>query len=209
KLNSSSQVKLSCVALEQSSTMKFFLVLIALMPLVWAAEFQEIAEAKQRSISSSIVDAIEDFKKQMPCGVPDAGIPPLAPLKTQHQEINIDNDALSAFGEANDVFVHGLDDFDIVDFKLNAILSRINFKFNWNKILAVANYEAFSERGNKGLRREGSAKITFKDLLVRGTIKYNFGVISRKLTLKEVKVYVSLGEVKSEICWSFQNQYHQ
>ena len=145
------------------------------------------------------MDAIEDFKKQMPCGVPSAGIPPLAPLKTQHQEINIDNEALTAFGEANNVFLYGLDDFDILEFKLNAILSRINFLFNWNKILAQADYEVFSEMSNKGLKREGAAKMTFKDLLVKGSIKYNLGVISRKITLKEVKIYVSLGEVKSEI----------
>ncbi|XP_065356896.1 uncharacterized protein LOC135951217 [Calliphora vicina] len=179
--------------------MKYLLVLLALMPLALAAEYQEIAEAKQRSISSQVVDAIEAAKEQMPCGFPGLGIPPLAPLKIAHQEIEIDIPAIQAFGEINNFRLDGLNDFDIVEFKVSPIFSRVNFKFNWNHVYFNTDYQMSSARGNMGLKRSGPAKFALKDFTVWGVIKYNLGLISGNLSLKELSVYVSLGEVKSEI----------
>lgn len=155
--------------------------------------------AKTRSISSQIVDAIEAAKEQMPCGFPEWGIPPLAPLKIAHQDVAIDTQGIQAFGEINNFRLDGLNDFDIVQFKVNAILSRVNFKFNWNHIYFNTDYELSTAKGGMGMKRSGPAKFALKDLTIWGVVKYNLGLISGKLSLKELSVYVSLGEVKSEI----------
>ncbi|KAI8121092.1 hypothetical protein CVS40_7797 [Lucilia cuprina] len=183
----------------EETNMKYLLILLALMPLALAGEYEEIANAEARSISSQVVDAIEAAKEQMPCGFPGLGIPPLAPLKIAHQEIAIDNSAVQAFGEINNFRLDGLNDFDIVEFKVSPIFSRVNFKFNWNHVYFNTDYELSTARDNKGIKRSGPAKFALKDLTVWGVIKYNLGLISGKLTLKEFSVYVSLGEVKSEI----------
>ncbi|KAM7352962.1 uncharacterized protein ACRADG_005293 [Cochliomyia hominivorax] len=180
--------------------MKYLVVILALMPLMaWSAEYQEIAEANQRSISSQVVDAIEAAKEQMPCGFPQYGIPPLAPLKIEHQDVAINAKGIQASGEVNNFRLDGLNDFDIVQFKVNAILSRINFKFNWNHLYLKTDYELTTEKTGKGLKRSGPAKFALKNLTVWGVVKYNLGLISGKIKLKELSVYVSLGEVKSEI----------
>lgn len=155
--------------------------------------------AKERSISSQIVDAIEAAKEQMPCGFPGLGIPPLAPLKITHQEINIDTDSIQAHGEINNFRLDGLNDFDVVAFRIQAILSRVTFEFNWNHVYLDTDYIMSTSLDNFKMARSGKAKFAIKDLRIWGTAKYSLGVISGNLRLKEFNLYVSVGEVKSEI----------
>lgn len=135
----------------------------------------------------------------MPCGFPDLGIPPLAPYKTAHQEIAIETETIQVYGEVNNFRADGLNDFDIVEFKVSPIFSRCNFKLKWNHIYFNTDYDLSTARGGRGLKRSGPAKFALKDLTVWGVIKYNLGLVSGKLSLKELSVYVSLGEVNSDI----------
>lgn len=155
--------------------------------------------ANDRSISSQIVDAIEAAKVQMPCGFPGLGIPPLAPLKISHKEVNINTNAIKASGEINGFRLDGLNDFDVVQFKVNALLSRVNFEFNWNHVYLNTDYEMSTSMDNFRVKRAGNAKMALKNLKVWGTIKYSLGVISGNVKIKSFDLFVSLEEVKSEI----------
>lgn len=144
-------------------------------------------------------DAIEDFKQRMPCGFPEYGLPPLAPYKTEHAEVGFDTDVLQAHGEVTDFRLYGLNDFDIVTLRVQVLLGVMNFKFNWNDVYFKTNYNVTAAPGGMGLRRYGPAIVSFRNAAVWGVIKYNFNIFSGKVNVKKLSVYVSLGEVKSEI----------
>lgn len=136
----------------------------------------------------------------MPCGFPGLGIPPLAPLRAAHREFNIDNGGIQAFGEVNNFRVDGLDNFDIVEFVVSTIRSRVNFKFNWNNVKLTTDYSMSSSLDGFRMKRSGPATVTIKNLTVWGRISYSLGLIgSGGIKVKEISIYASLDEVKSEI----------
>ncbi|XP_037960307.1 uncharacterized protein LOC119689534 [Teleopsis dalmanni] len=184
--------------------MKFLIVVfLALVALTTAAEFSEPLAAKERSISSQIVDAIEGAKTQMPCGFPGLGVPPMAPLKIGHKDININAGSFELEGAIDNFKLYGLNEFDIVEMKVSTITSKITFKFHFDIIHCKTVYNMLMRTGSnmkKVMNRGGNAKLALKDLTIWGTIKYSLGLIgSNGLRLKEFKVYASLGKVVSEI----------
>ncbi|XP_075150496.1 uncharacterized protein LOC142224598 [Haematobia irritans] len=180
--------------------MKYFLILLALMPLALGEDaIRAVIDANDRSISSQIVDAIEAAKEQMPCGFPGLGIPPLAPLKISHKEINIDGESIKAHGEINDFRLDGLNDFDVVEFKLSTILSRVTFKFNWNHVFLTTNYDMATDINMLSPHISGLAKFAIKNLQVWGEAKYSLGILSGNIKLKSFNLYVSVEHVNSEI----------
>lgn len=135
----------------------------------------------------------------MPCGFPGLGIPPLAPLKIAHKEINIDSDALLAIGEIDNFRLYGLNDFDIVQFRIQAILRKGTFEFNWNHVYLDTDYAMTTRVSGVKMHREGHAKFALKNLRVWGNFKYSMGILGGSIKLNNFDLYVSVGEVKSEI----------
>ncbi|XP_013102618.1 uncharacterized protein LOC106083880 [Stomoxys calcitrans] len=184
--------------------MKYLLILLALMPLAMGGgeprdEVRALIEANDRSISSQIVDFIESKKQQMPCGFPGLGIPPLAPLKASHKDIHINAGSIQAHGEVNNFRMDGLDDFDIVQFKLSTLISKLTFEFNWNHVYLNTDYVMATSLDNFKVTRSGLAKFALKNLRVWGDAKYAMGIFGGTLKLKTFNMYMSVGEVKSEI----------
>ncbi|XP_061396176.1 uncharacterized protein LOC133331817 [Musca vetustissima] len=135
----------------------------------------------------------------MPCGFPGLGIPPLAPLKIAHKELNIDSDALMAIGEINDFRLYGLNDFDIVQLRIQALLRKGTFEFNWNHVYLETDYVMTTKVSGVKMTRKGKAKFALKDLNIRGGFKYSMGILGGSIKLNYFDLYISVGEVKSEI----------
>ncbi|TMW42871.1 hypothetical protein DOY81_012052, partial [Sarcophaga bullata] len=72
-------------------------IFIVLATVAFAAAAQEKPDPfASRSISSSVTEGIEAIQQQMPCGFPDQGIPPLAPLYIPHRAVDIDTEAVQS-----------------------------------------------------------------------------------------------------------------
>ena len=142
------------------------------------------------------------MKEQMPCGFPGMGIPPLAPFKMSHQNIDRSIGGNSFDGEVNDFELSGLNDFDIIQMNVNLVLRRAIFNFNFNDISMKTNYNMAAELALfGGLKKNMGEKATFqlKNLNVWGRLKYSLGLLGGGIKITEFSVYVSLGEVNSNI----------
>nr|XP_016938362.1 uncharacterized protein LOC108016246 [Drosophila suzukii] len=181
--------------------MKIFVALLAFVAVASAASVgQPIAT---QSISSSIVDLIEGIKEQMPCGFTGLGIPPMAPLRIDHQEVNIDTSALKAEGIIDHFRLNGLNEFDIDEMKVNALTSKVTYKFTFRDVNVDTQYDLSVLLKKYGftikLIGAGHAKFAIKDMVIWGTLKYSLGMLSGNLKLKSLEVRTHLGEVDSEI----------
>lgn len=177
---------------------------VALLALVAFAASAHVADPfADRSISSTVVDVIEGIRDQMPCGFPEMGIPPLAPLKIAHKEINIDYPAIRLHGSVDNFRLNGLNDFDIAEMKVNAITSKVTFRFIFNNVNVDTKYDLSMVLKKAGFTINmigaGPAKFAIKDMNIWGTMKYSLGVLSGKLKLKTLEVRTHIGDVESKI----------
>ncbi|XP_033248742.1 uncharacterized protein LOC108161119 [Drosophila miranda] len=181
--------------------MKIFVALLAFVAFASAASVGEPIDSQ--SISSTIEDLIHGIQEQMPCGFAGLGIPPLAPLRIDHKNIDIDTSALKAKGSIDHFRLNGMDDFEIDEMKVNALTSKVTYKFTFRNVNVDTSYDLTVLLKKFGftinLIGAGHAKFAIKDMVIWGTLKYSLGVLSGKLTLKSLEVRTHLGEVDSEI----------
>lgn len=131
------------------------------------------------------------------------GIPPMAPLRVDHRDIDIDTEALKAQGSVDHFRLNGLNEFDIDEMKVNAITSKVTYRFIFRDVNVDTQYDLKVLLKKYGftvnLIGAGHAKFAIKDMVIWGTLKYSLGVISGNLKLKSLEVRTHLGEVDSEI----------
>lgn len=146
-----------------------------------------------------------DFRDQMPCGFDSLGIGPLAPARISSKEINIEHQGYGLKGEVHDFVLYGLDKFEILKVKANAIASKLSVSLRFDEELRaeISNYKLKSYLKKQGLTinlvGDGSVDFILKGLQVDVNIKYSFGIISQKIKIKEFKVLISLDVCKSDI----------
>ncbi|SPP82528.1 uncharacterized protein LOC117584694 [Drosophila guanche] len=181
--------------------MKVFVALLAFVAYASAASVGE--PIASQSISSTIEDLIYGIQEQMPCGFAGLGIPPLAPLRIDHQNIDIDTSALKVKGSIDHFRLNGMNDFDIDEMKVNALTSKVAYKFSFRNVNVDTSYDLAVMLKKFGftinLIGAGHAKIAIKDMVIWGSLKYSLGVVSGKLKLKTLEVRTHLGEVDSDI----------
>jgi len=182
--------------------MKILVVFLATVAIAFGAVDIQLPETIQgRSLSSIVVDAIEAFKLQMPCGLPEYGIPVLAPLRTSYQKISINGESVILDEELMDFALWDLDNFEIVEFQINVALMKVKFRFDWHSPHLVTDYNMWLQRlfgANMNVQRKGPAKFGLKDLTVWGEIKYRIS-LSRRLTIRSIDIRASVGDVNSQI----------
>ena len=143
------------------------------------------------------------MQKQMPCGFPDQGIPPLAPLYIPHRSIDIDTEVLKLSGTVDNFLLNGLNDFEIAEMKVNAITSKVVFRFIFNNVNVDTDYDLKLYLKKAGFTINmvgaGRGKFAIKDMAIWGTMKYSLGIVSGKLKLKSLDVRTHIGEVDSDI----------
>ncbi|XP_039951909.1 uncharacterized protein LOC126753191 [Bactrocera neohumeralis] len=179
-------------------------IAIFLLALVGLATATQVAETyADRSLSSTAVNVIENMRDQMPCGFPGVGIPPLAPLKIPHKEVNIDTEALQLQGVVENFRLNGMDDFDIDEMKINAVTSKVNFLFTFRNVNVDTEYDLRLLLKKAGftinLVGSGPAKFAVKNISVKGVVKYSLGLLTGKLKLKTLEIRTHIGEVESDI----------
>ncbi|XP_073821849.1 uncharacterized protein [Musca autumnalis] len=163
--------------------------------------------APQFVLSWQVRRMIRKVQKQMPCGWPQYGIPPLAPLKVREAEISLKKGILETIDKVFKFRIDGLDDFKINKFKLNIITSKITFDFTFKNIDASASkydtntiLDAMRQLG-LSVQYEGEGTLGFglKNLRIAGTIKYKIPILWGSIKITSMKTEISLESCTSEI----------
>ncbi|XP_014099407.2 uncharacterized protein [Bactrocera oleae] len=150
---------------------------------------------------------IRKLQKEMPCGFPEYGIPPLAPLKKSEVDVHFESGMLETFDELSRLRLDGLDDFVINRFKLNIILSKVTFDITFSNIRASASHYD-TKTIVDGLRQlglsvqyEGDGTLDFglKNLRVAGTLKYKIPMLWGSMRITSLKVTITVESCNSEI----------
>ncbi|TDG46226.1 hypothetical protein AWZ03_007302 [Drosophila navojoa] len=158
-------------------------------------------------ISWQVRRMIRKLQKQMPCGWPELGIPPLAPVRVTEANLDLKRGIVDTINHIFHLKIAGLDDFKIKLFKLNVISSKITFDFLFTNIDTTAQkYEtdtlidALRQLG-LSVEYEGDGSILFDliNLRVSGTLKYKLPVLWGSAKILSLKTNVELGAVDSDI----------
>lgn len=165
-----------------------------------------------RSVSSKIENALKDFREQMPKGFEEFGIGPLAPAILSEKAVDVQYPAFGVRGEVHDVYLTGLNEFEIVKSKVNVITSKITVSLKWPGELRakVAHYtlKSFAKTHGFDLILEGDGAVDFflQGLKAELDIKYSFNIFSHKVQIKKLKVKISLEKCLSDISGIKANQ---
>ncbi|EDW03225.1 uncharacterized protein LOC6562119 [Drosophila grimshawi] len=172
------------------------------------AEPEESVEvAPSFIVSWQVRRMIRKLQKQMPCGFPEMGIPPLAPLRITDANLDLKRGIFETLNHVFRLKVAGLDDFKIEKFKLNIITSKITFDFLFKNIDTTAQkYETdtlIDALRQLGLfvEYEGDGSLLFDviNLRVKGVLKYKLPVLWGSAKILSLKTTITIGEVKSDI----------
>ncbi|KAI8121097.1 uncharacterized protein LOC111689836 [Lucilia cuprina] len=163
--------------------------------------------APQFILSWQVRRFIRKMQKQMPCGWPQYGIPPLAPLKVREAEVSLKKGILETIDKVFRFRVDGLDDFKINRFKLNMFTSKVKFDFLFRNVKAsAAKYETdtiLDAMRQLGLSVEyegdGSLEFGLKNLRIAGTLKYKIPILWGSIKITSLKTEITLEKCTSDI----------
>ncbi|XP_017014686.2 uncharacterized protein [Drosophila takahashii] len=176
-------------------------LLIALILALGSCQGAEVAEplsAQDRSISSVILEGFEAFRGVLQNGSPDYGIPVMAPMKMAKRSLDFSSGEFSGTLAVEDLVLQGLDQYEILVMKMDMIRSRFQFEFNFPSVNVTTQYDLDMGSGYR-MKRSGGAFFALENLNIQGRISYSLGVFTSQLRVKDVLVYPSVGNVKSEI----------
>ncbi|XP_060666969.1 uncharacterized protein LOC132798947 [Drosophila nasuta] len=150
---------------------------------------------------------IRKLQKQMVCGWPGLGIPPLAPLRINEANLDLKKGIFETINHVFRLKIEGLDDFKISKFKLNVITSKVTFDFLFSNIDTTAQkYEtdtlidALRQLG-LSVEYEGSGSLLFDliNLRISGVLKYKLPVLWGSAKITSLKTTIGLDAVESDI----------
>ncbi|XP_020810710.1 uncharacterized protein LOC110186015 [Drosophila serrata] len=180
--------------------MKFVLLIALILALgsCYGAEFAEPMSAQDRSLSSVALEAVESLKIVLRNGAPNHGIPVLAPAKLAHKSFKFSTGELSLDGEIEDFVLEGLDEYEVLIMNVDVFRNRVKTTIKWDNVNITTLYKADVGSGYR-MQREGGAFFALKDLVIEGTINYSLGLLSKKLAVKDILFYPTVGSVDSQI----------
>lgn len=143
----------------------------------------------------------------MPCGFPDAGIPPLAPLRINELNLNFKRGIFETINHVFRLKIAGLNDFNINKFTLNVFGEKLQYDFTFKNIDTTAQkYEtdtlidALRQLG-LSVEYEGNGSLLFDmiNLRIKGTLKYKLPILWGSAKITSLKTTIGVEDVKSEI----------
>ncbi|XP_055377931.1 uncharacterized protein LOC129609832 [Condylostylus longicornis] len=152
-------------------------------------------------IADDVRAAIENVKKQMPCGFPEHGIPPLAPFEHEFQSVELEHDLVSILGNISNVFAIGADNFDIRQCSFSLLKRTLTLELNLNNFhVQRGNYvlDALAFAGNRELTINGAGDVDFSIQNVNLKATAKFGIIGG-INLQDFHSTLDVGSVKSQI----------
>ncbi|GFY75092.1 uncharacterized protein TNIN_190911 [Trichonephila inaurata madagascariensis] len=99
----------------------------------------EEAEEYDEKLSEFIKEILENFREQMPEGIPDIGIPPIDPLVIPDIDEDIDDGIAKMVLRMRDINILGISKFHIVDLKADLEKGFANFSISLPELTASGN----------------------------------------------------------------------
>lgn len=141
----------------------------------------------------------------MPCGFESLGFGPMAPARISRKGVDVQHKTFGVQGEVNDFVLYGLDKFEILKVKANALTSKVNvtLKYEGEIRAEISKYLLQSFVKQRGLTvnlvGDGSVDFSLRGLEIDVYIKYSFGLLNQKIKIKDLRVAISLDDCYSDI----------
>ncbi|EDS36846.1 conserved hypothetical protein [Culex quinquefasciatus] len=150
---------------------QFAIIVTVLVGLISTVSSENVSS--RESINDMVIGFIEQFKEIMPCGVPELGVPVMVPLELNHTEFEFEQSGLLYLdAELDDLFIDGLNDFNIVDVNVKLLQMQLDFEFFFNGIKTTGHYNAKgSAVGLIPFNRGGKFGFNVNGLTLGGSIK--------------------------------------
>lgn len=149
---------------------------------------------------------LRKIQKQMPCGFPSYGIPPLAPYTKEDLALNLKESIMDTFTNLIHVRVDGLDKFLINKFSIGMVFKTVKFNFSFQEIRfrSLFDTNTFLDAMKKfgiDVRYEGAGDIDFslKHLNLKGSFKYKMPLFWGSMKIYKFNCVVTLRDCDSNI----------
>ncbi|XP_055377774.1 uncharacterized protein LOC129609695 [Condylostylus longicornis] len=181
---------------------KLCVIFVTLLSLAFANTLTKYDDNKPQlfSINDQIKKMIELLKDHMPCGIPELGVPVLAPMEKDFAEFQYQQKLAEIIVNMFDLNVDGLNNFEVNSVSLSVLTLKLKFDFTFKEIQAKSQYVAnaillkiLRIKGN------GDADITLKDLRIVGEAQIGSNSTTKDLYLRDFKATIVLGQFKSDI----------
>lgn len=154
-------------------------------------------------MASIILDYVETIKKRMPCGFPQLGLPPLAPLVINNQSINFDYRASMARGHIDQFVLEGLNEFDFPELRLNILASELVFRVKFDGIYLRTLYDLKMKLEEFGfvlnLEGNGPAALNVTGIEFWGKVKFAVNIVKGKIRVKSIDFQSHIDDIKTNI----------
>ncbi|XP_058058722.1 uncharacterized protein LOC131209630 [Anopheles bellator] len=183
----------------KSSALLVCALLMALGTVIAGAEDTslEIAE-RDNKLNKAVIEFLENLQKSMPCGIPDMGIPVLAPFELDHMEFDVVQKGLKFKTEFNDMVVDGLDDFEIRKIDVKVLKLQLDFEFFFNSIRTKGKYQVKGKTlGFVPFQRSGPFKFNVNGITLKGTVKV--ALKGDSLQIRDLRITTTIESVNSKL----------
>lgn len=179
--------------------MKFVLISCALLAaLVVVHADSALGEPRDNALDQTVIEFLEKFKQSMTCGMPDLGIPVLAPFELDHFETNIEQSGLKFKGAVDNVLIDGLNEFDIKNVHINLLKLQLTFEFYFGSIRTKGDYSAKGKAiGFLPFDRKGPFRFNVNGLTLKGSVKV--ALSGDKLQVRELIITPTIKSVNSNL----------
>lgn len=149
---------------------------------------------------------LRKIQKQMPCGFPSYGIPPLAPYTNEEIILKLKRSVLDTFDDLIRVRFDGLDKIEIKKFSVGVIFKHVKFHFIFKELRFRSLYDTntfvdFMKQLGFDVRYEGEGSIDFslKHLEIKGSFKYKMPMLWGSMKIYKFNCVVTLRDCDSNI----------
>lgn len=149
---------------------------------------------------------LRKIQRQMSCGFPSYGIPPLAPYTKEELVLNLKKSFVDTILDLIHLRFDGLDRFEIKKFSVGVIFKTVKFHFKFGELRLRSEYDTntFIDLMNQfgfdvKYEGKGSIDMSLKHLEINGSFKYKMPVFWGSIKIYKFKCVVTLRDCDSDI----------
>ncbi|KAL5281733.1 hypothetical protein ACFFRR_005214 [Megaselia abdita] len=149
---------------------------------------------------------LRKIQKQMPCGFPTYGIPPLAPFTKEEIIFVLKKYFIDTVTDFIHLRIDGLDKFVINKFSIGVIFKTVKFDFTFRELRFRSKYytdtfvDLMQQLGfDVRYEGEGSVDFSLKHLQIKGSFKYKMPMFWGSMKIYKFNCVVTLRDCDSDI----------
>lgn len=149
---------------------------------------------------------LRKIQKQMPCGFPSYGIPPMAPYTNEELVVHLKKVFIDTITKLIRIRFDGLDKIEIKKFSVGVIFKTVKFHFIFKDLRLRSEYDTntfvdlMKDFGiDVSYEDTGSIDFSLKQLVMKGSFKYKMPLFWGSMRIYKFKCVVTLGHCDSDI----------